>query len=122
MKARKRCQATPIDGWRPTTTNHAIDTTTLMVATSVMAAARPVYPSGSSAGLAQAVSGNRVQVARARSAESGEAARWACSSIRRARTQATTAAMIASTKCAWKAVEPAKREVRGPAPPSESAA
>ena len=77
---------------------------------------------GLRSGPVQAVSGKCVQEARARSAGSREAARWAYSSIRRASTQATTPMMVASTNFAWADVDPAKREVRGRLPPSESGA
>ena len=83
---------------------------------------RALVPRGLSRPPVQAVSGKCVQEARARSAGSGEAARWACSSIRRASTQATTPMIVASTNFAWADVDPAKREVRGRLPPSESGA
>ena len=89
-----------MEGWSPTTTNQLMEMTTLMVATTVMAMARPVDPSGSSSGPLQAVSGKWVQLASARSAASVEIASRACSSMRRIRTQATTPVTTASTKCA----------------------
>ena len=93
-----------------------------MVATTRIALPRALVLKGVSSGPVQAVSGKCVQEARACSTGSGEAARWACSSIRSASTQATTPMMVASTNFAWADVEPAKREVRGRLPPSESGA
>ena len=103
-------------------TNQLIDSTTLMVATTRIALPRAPALRGLRSGPVQAVRGKCVQEDRACCAGSGEAVRWACSSIRRASTQATTPMMVASTNFAWADVDPAKREVRGRLPASESGA
>ena len=53
----KRCQAIPIVGVRPMTTNHAIDTTIFRAATTTIASASTCGGSPVSASPSQAVSG-----------------------------------------------------------------
>ena len=118
--ARNRCQATPMEGARPTTTNQHMEMTILRVAVTRTAAVSTVGPRGSRRGEAQEVRGKYTQEPRWRAVGSELEASSACSSMRRARTHRTTPVTTSSTKRAWAAVEPAKREVRGRVPPSES--